>query len=37
MTPKGRFACVIPYNAPPQEIAGRVEKAMAQGDKAQSC
>jgi protein SCO1/2 len=37
MNPKGRFACVIPYNASPQEIAGRVEKAMAQGDKAQSC
>jgi protein SCO1/2 len=37
MNPKGRFTCVIPYNASPQEIAGRVEKAMAQGDKAQSC
>jgi protein SCO1/2 len=37
MTPRGRFACVIPFNASPQEIAGHVEKAMAQGDGAQSC
>jgi protein SCO1/2 len=37
MNPKGRFACVIPFNASPQEIVGHVEKAMAQGDRAQSC
>lgn len=37
MTPKGRFACVIPYNATPQEIAGHVRKAMAQGARAESC
>jgi protein SCO1/2 len=37
MNPKGRFACVIPYNAPPQEIVTHVEKAMAEGDRAQSC
>jgi protein SCO1/2 len=37
MNPKGRFACVIPFNASPQEIAGHVEKAMAEGDGAQSC
>lgn len=37
MNPKGRFVCVIPYNASPQEIVGHVEKAMAQGDTAQSC
>jgi protein SCO1 len=37
MNPNGRFTCVIPYNASPQEIVGHVEKAMAQGDKAQSC
>jgi len=37
MNPKGRFVCVIPYNASPEEIVGHVTKAMAQGDKAQSC
>lgn len=37
MNPKGRFACVIPYNASPQEIAGHVQKAMSQGDDATSC
>lgn len=37
MTPKGRFACVIPYNASPQEIAGHVQAAMAKGDGAESC
>jgi protein SCO1/2 len=37
MNPKGRFACVIAYNATPQEIVGHVEKAMAQGEGAESC
>jgi protein SCO1 len=37
MNPRGRFACVIPFNASPQEIAGHVERAMALGDRAQSC
>ena len=37
MTPKGRFACVIPFNASPAEIVGHVEKAMAAGDDAESC
>ncbi|HEX3699656.1 MAG TPA: SCO family protein [Phenylobacterium sp.] len=37
MTPKGGFACVIPYNASPQEIAGHVTTAMAAGPDAQSC
>jgi len=37
MNPKGRFACVIPYNATPQEIVGHVQAAMAQGDRAESC
>lgn len=37
MNPKGRFACVIPYNASPEEIVGHVKKAMDQGDNAQSC
>jgi protein SCO1/2 len=37
MNPRGRFACVIPYNATPQEIAAHVQAAMAQGARATSC
>lgn len=37
MNPKGRFACVIPYNATPEEIARHVKTAMGQGDNAESC
>jgi protein SCO1/2 len=37
MNPKGRFACVIPYGATPQQIAAKVQAAMAQGDAAESC
>jgi len=37
MNPKGDFACVIPYGATPQQIAAKVQAAMAQGSGAQSC
>jgi protein SCO1/2 len=37
MNPKGRFACVIPYNASPQQIVAHIEQAMSRGDKTQSC
>jgi len=37
MNPKGRFACVITYNDPPQAIAAKVRAAMAKGDDAESC
>jgi protein SCO1 len=37
MNPKGRFACVIAYNATPQEIVGHLEKAMGEGERAESC
>jgi protein SCO1/2 len=37
MNPKGGFACVIPYNQTPQEIAARIQAAMAKGDNADSC
>jgi protein SCO1/2 len=37
MTPKGRFACVIPYNASPEEIVGHLKTAIAQGARAESC
>lgn len=37
MNPKGRFACVIPYGATPQQIVQKVQAAMAQGRNAESC
>jgi protein SCO1/2 len=37
MNPNGRFACVIPYGATPQQIVAKVQAAMAQGDDAESC
>lgn len=37
MNPKGRFACVLPYGLTPQQIAGKVESAMQQGEDAESC
>ena len=37
MNPKGRFACVIAYNASPQQVADHVHAAMAQGSGAESC
>lgn len=37
MNPKGRFACVIAYNEPPQAIAAKVQAAMAQGNDADRC
>jgi protein SCO1/2 len=37
MNPKGRLACVIPYDASAEEMAKKVQAAMSQGDRAQSC
>jgi protein SCO1/2 len=37
MNPKGRFACVIPYNETPQAIVAKVRAAMSKGDGAESC
>jgi protein SCO1/2 len=37
MNPQGRFACVIPYGATPQQIAAQVEAAMAKGPDAENC
>jgi protein SCO1/2 len=37
MNPKGRFACVIPYGATPDEIARKVEAGMRNGAGAESC
>jgi protein SCO1/2 len=37
MNPKGRFACIIPYDTAPPQIAAKVEAAMSRGADAQSC
>jgi protein SCO1 len=37
MNPKGRFACVLPYELTPDQTAARIRKAMAAGDGAESC
>jgi protein SCO1/2 len=37
MNPKGRFACILPYDQTPEQIASKVQAAMAQGDNAESC
>jgi protein SCO1 len=37
MNPKGRFACVLPYELTPEQTATRIRKAMAAGDAAESC
>ncbi len=37
MNPAGEFACVIPYNQSPQQIAGQIRAAMAKGERADSC
>lgn len=37
MNPKGRFACVIPYDKTPQEIVAIVHAAKAKGSNAESC
>jgi protein SCO1/2 len=37
MSPKGRFVCVIPYGATPDDMARKITAAMAAGPRAQSC
>jgi protein SCO1/2 len=37
MNPKGRFVCAIPYGAPPEVMARKIQAAMARGPNAQSC
>jgi protein SCO1/2 len=37
MTPKGRFACVLPYGLKPEEIAGKIQAAIKTGPNATSC
>jgi len=37
MSPRGQFVCVIPYGAPPEQMAKMVKAAMARGPRAQTC
>jgi protein SCO1 len=37
MTPKGRFACVLPYDLTPEQTAAKIRAAMKTGPNAQSC
>jgi len=37
MTPKGRFACVLPYDLTPEQTAAKIKAAMQQGPEAISC
>ncbi len=37
MNPKGRFACVLPPNASPEQTAAKIRTAMQQGPNATSC
>jgi len=37
MTPKGRFACVLPYGQGPEKTAARIQAAIAAGPNATSC
>jgi protein SCO1/2 len=37
MNPRGRFACVIAYDATPRDIAAKVEAAMSHGEDTESC
>ncbi|TAL37509.1 SCO family protein [Phenylobacterium sp.] len=37
MNPKGRFACVLPYELTPEQTAAKIQAAMKQGPNAESC
>ncbi|WP_397419917.1 SCO family protein [Phenylobacterium sp.] len=37
MTPRGRLACVLPYDLTPEQTAARIQAAMAKGPRADSC
>ena len=37
MTPKGRFACVLPYGQGPEKTAAHIRAAIAAGNDATSC
>ena len=37
MNPKGRFACVLPYDLTPEQTAAKIKAAMKRGPGAESC
>jgi protein SCO1/2 len=37
MSPRGRFVCVIPYGASPEQMTGMIKAAMKRGPRADSC
>ncbi len=37
MNPKGRFACVLPYELTPEQTAAKIQAAMKQGPNAERC
>jgi protein SCO1/2 len=37
MNPKGRFACVLPYELTPEQTAAKIKAAMAHGNGAETC
>ena len=37
MNPKGRFACVLPYDLTPEQTAAKIQAAMQRGADAESC
>lgn len=37
MNPKGRFACVLPYELTPEQTAAKIRAAMQQGPGAERC
>lgn len=37
MNPKGRFACVLPYELTPEQTAAKIKAAMQNGNGAESC
>jgi len=37
MNPKGRFACVLPYDLTPEQTAAKIKTAMEKGASTESC
>lgn len=37
MNPKGKFACVLPYDLTPEQTVAKIAAAMKLGDRAESC
>ncbi len=37
MTPRGRLACVLPYELTPEQTAAKIQAAMAKGPRTEEC